>query len=362
MNKSGNINRLSLAEEQSIYRILDASANRCREGLRVIEEYVRFHQEDEQNVKKIKAVRHQFSQICLELDLEQALHARDTPGDVGTKITLPTEMSRQSLKDLVRANCSRVGESLRTLEEYSKLITAGVPASIEKIRYLFYDIEKQLLTENSLRSRLETASLYFLITGENGADGNVSALFETLAREVISAGVDIIQLREKDISDRELLQRAKLLRKWTEGTQTLLIINDRPDVALLCDADGVHVGQEELPVEEVRKIIGNEKLIGVSTHNIKQATQAVEQGANYLGVGPVFPSQTKQFKQFAGLELIRQVAGEIQIPWFAIGGIDCSNVSSIVKAGAGRIAVSQALSKTDSFVDTVTKLKNSLQL
>ncbi len=356
MNKSGNINRLSLTEEQSIYRILDASANRCREGLRVIEEYVRFHQEDEQNVRNIKAIRHQFSQVCLELDLEQALHARDTPGDVGTKITLPTEMSRQSLKDLVRANCNRVGESLRTLEEYSKLITADVPASIEKIRYLFYDIEKQLLTGHSLQYRLEKSSLYYLLTAGQGDEN-----FENLARQAIRAGVDIIQLREKHLSDRELLKRAKLLRKWTQGTQTLLIINDRPDIALLCDADGVHVGQEELPVEEVRKIIGKEKLIGVSTHNLMQATQAVEQGADYLGTGPVFPSQTKQFKQFAGLELIRQVAAEIQIPWFAIGGVNCSNVSSVVEAGAERIAVSQALRKTDSFVDTVTILKNSLQ-
>lgn len=363
MNKAGNINRLSLAEEQSIFRILDASANRCREGLRVIEEFVRFHQEDEQNVRNIKTIRHQFSQVCLELDLEQAIQARDTPGDVGTKITLPSEMSRQSLQDLVRANCSRVGESLRTLEEYSKLIAVQAPAQIEKIRYQFYSIEKQLLTDNSLQSRLETSQIYFLISGEScTGEGSVEENFEAVAREAIAAGVDVIQLREKNISDRQLLKRARLLREWTVGTKTVLVINDRPDIAILCEADGIHVGQEELPVEEVRKIVGQKMLIGVSTHNLAQAKDAVADGANYLGVGPVFSSQTKEFKQLAGIELVKQVTAEIRLPWFAIGGINCSNVSEIANAGANRVAVSQVLCKAGNITTTVTNLKNSLEL
>ncbi len=363
MNKAGNINRLSLAEEQSIYRILDASANRCREGLRVIEEFVRFHQEDEQNVRNIKKVRHQFSQVCLELDLEQAMQARDTPGDVGTKITLPTEISRQSLQDLVRANCSRVGEALRTLEEYSKLIAVEIPAQIEKIRYQFYSIEKQLLTDHSLQSRLETSQIYFLISEEScTGEGSVEENFETVAKEAIAAGVDLIQLREKNISDRQLLKNARLLREWTRESQTLLVINDRPDIALLCEADGIHVGQDELPVEEVRKIVGQKMLIGVSSHSLAQAKEAVADGASYLGVGPVFSSQTKEFKQLAGIELVQQVAAEIRLPWFAIGGINCSNVSRIAAVGANRVAVSQVLCKAGNIATTVKNLKNSLEL
>ncbi len=362
MNKAGNVNRLSLAEEQSIYRILDASANRCREGLRVIEEFVRFHQEDEQNVRNIKEIRHLFSQICLQLDLEQAMQARDTPGDVGTKITLPTEMSRQSLQELVRANCSRVGEALRTLEEYSKLIAVEAPALIEKIRYQFYSVEKQLLQNNSRRARLENSVIYFLISAEScRGEGTDEENFETVAKQAIAAGVDLIQLREKKLSDRELLKRARLLREWTLGTNTLFVVNDRPDLALLCDADGVHVGQEELPVKEVRKIVGQTMLIGVSTHNLSQARDAVADGADYLGVGPVFLSQTKQFGQLAGLELVKQVAAEIRMPWFSIGGINCTNISDVVSAGSGRIAVSQALCETGNTSKTVKILKKSLK-
>ncbi len=362
MNKAGKANRLSLAEEQSIFRILDASANRCREGLRVIEEFVRFHQEDEQNVRNIKAIRHQFSQVCLELDLEQAIQARDTPGDVGTKITLPSEMSRQSLQELVRANCSRVGESLRTLEEYSKLISPEAPALIEKIRYQFYDIEKQLLVDHSLRRRLDLSQVYFLITGELCAgEASIEKNFETVARQAIAAGVDLIQLREKKLNDRELLRRARLLREWTRGTETLLIINDRPDIALLCEADGVHVGQEELPVKEVRQLVGKKMLIGVSTHRLVEARKAVDEGADYLGVGPVFSSQTKEFEQLAGIELVNRIAAEIQTPWFAIGGINSTNVPRLAAAGVNRIAVSQAICKADNIGKTVTILKKSLK-
>ena len=108
----------------------------------------------------------------------------------------------------------------------------------------------------------------------------------------------------------------------TQGTRkTLFIINDRPDLAALARADGVHVGQEELSVKDARSIVGPETLVGVSTHSIEQARQAVLDGANYIGVGPTFPSGTKQFEQFPGVELLRAVAAEIRLPAFAIGGI-----------------------------------------
>jgi thiamine-phosphate pyrophosphorylase len=120
-------------------------------------------------------------------------------------------------------------------------------------------------------------------------------------------------------------------------------MNDRPDLAVLTDADGVHVGQEELSVRDARRIVGPGRLVGVSTHTIEQARQAVLDGADYIGVGPVFPSQTKQFGSFAGLQFVREAAGEITLPAFAIGGITTENVAEVLAAGATRIAVSAAI-------------------
>jgi thiamine-phosphate pyrophosphorylase len=132
-------------------------------------------------------------------------------------------------------------------------------------------------------------------------------------------------------------------------------MNDRPDLAKLSNADGVHVGQEELAVKECRAILGVGPLVGVSTHSIEQARQAVLDGANYIGVGPTFPSATKNFEQFAGLEFLRQVAGEIRLPTFAIGGITAENLHEVLSAGISRIAVSQALLNAPN-IETATQV------
>jgi len=120
-------------------------------------------------------------------------------------------------------------------------------------------------------------------------------------------------------------------------------MNDRPDLAVLARADGVHVGQEELSVKDARTMVGPEALIGVSTHSIEQARQAVLDGANYLGVGPVFPSGTKHFDRFPGVELLRAVTAEIRLPVFAIGGIGLNNLAEVLQTGIRRIAVSGAV-------------------
>jgi thiamine-phosphate pyrophosphorylase len=175
-------------------------------------------------------------------------------------------------------------------------------------------------------------------------DGRTSSeAFADLVRALILAGVQVLQLRDKRLSDRELIERALVLRQLTQGSSTLAIINDRADIAALVRADGVHVGQEELSIKEVRSIVGPEALIGVSTHSLPQAQQAVLDGASYLGVGPTFSSPTKSFAEFPGLELIRSVSQEIGLPFFAIGGITRENLPAVLAAGAARVAVSSAI-------------------
>jgi len=179
-------------------------------------------------------------------------------------------------------------------------------------------------------------------------------------REALKGGADVVQLREKEMPDRRLLDLALSVREWTAAADALFIINDRPDIAAACDADGVHLGQDDLEVRHARQIVGGEKLVGVSTHTIEQARQAVVDGADYLGVGPVFASQTKPFDEFPGLAFVSEVAGEITRPWFALGGINESNIAQVLEAGAERVAVSSAISSADSPAGAARALKGAL--
>ena len=174
--------------------------------------------------------------------------------------------------------------------------------------------------------------------------------FKQFITDIIAGGVDVIQLRDKRADDRLLLSRSRILKDCiaASGREVLFIMNDRPDLAVLAGADGVHVGQEELPVALVRQIVG-ELLIGVSTHSIEQARQAVLDGADYIGAGPVFESQTKEFTHFPGLDYLREVAAEIEIPVFAIGGITADNVEEVYQTGIHRVAISSALLENRSF-------------
>jgi thiamine-phosphate pyrophosphorylase len=156
---------------------------------------------------------------------------------------------------------------------------------------------------------------------------------------LVAAGVHVLQLRDKRLDDRTRLARARRLRELTRGAGTLFIVNDRADLALLAEADGLHVGQEELAVHEARRIVGAEMLIGVSTHSLEQARRAVQDGADYLGLGPTFPSETKHFEHFPGLALLRQAAAEISLPAFAIGGITLDNLPQVLAAGIARVAM-----------------------
>lgn len=340
---------MPLSEYAAALRILDANANRASEGLRVVEDYCRFALNDEHLARRCKELRHRLQQALLALQLEERLSLRDAAGDVGARVTIDTEKDRQTLTEVAAASWSRVEQALRAIEEYGKLVAADLASAAKELRYEAYTLAKASAVMAFSQERLREARLYVLI---NGADS--LATFELRAKQLVSAGVHVLQLRDKRLDDRELLRRAKALRAVTKQTATLFIMNDRPDLALLSQADGVHVGQEELSVAEVRQIVGPTLLVGVSTHNLAQARQAVLDGANYLGCGPTFPSSTKQFEQFAGLEFLRQVAAEISLPAFAIGGIGLEQLDAVLAAGISRIAVSSAI-PSDSVAPTIVR-------
>ncbi len=346
------------AEATATLRVLDAEANRAREGLRVVEDYVRFVLDDRHLTRLCKQLRHELTDALGRISLEHRLAARETQADVGTVLTTASEQSRADAAEVLTANFARLQESLRSLEEFGKLLGAdgaGLAAAFKQLRYRTYTLQRAVdITRGSIE-RLAAARLYVLIDGRPSVEE-----FERLARSLIDAGVQVLQLRDKQLGDRELLERARLLRALTQATPTLFVLNDRPDLAALAGADGVHVGQEELSVKDARSIVGPEALVGVSTHSIEQARRAVLDGANYIGVGPTFSSGTKRFEQFPGVELLRKVAAEIRLPAFAIGGIGRENLDEVLAAGFGRIAVSGAVTAADAPAEAAQELLKRL--
>jgi thiamine-phosphate pyrophosphorylase len=177
---------------------------------------------------------------------------------------------------------------------------------------------------------LDEARLYF-VTG---------IVPERVLAAALEGGVEIVQLREKHASEEELLRAGRSFRRLTREAGALLVVNDSPELALRCEADGVHVGQDDLPVPQVRELVGD-LIVGLSTHSPAQIAAA--EGVDYIGVGPVYATPTKEGRAPVGLELVREAATSAAVPWFAIGGIDESNVDAVVAAGAERIAVVRSI-------------------
>jgi thiamine-phosphate pyrophosphorylase len=338
----------------SVWRILDANLNRAREGLRVLEDFARFLVDNHDVSLKLKSMRHDLvaaeKQLFASAGIGMAdrLQFRDTEGDVGTSQMTDGEQHRSALSDVIIANARRVEESLRSLEEFGKLVSAPFSAAMKSLRYSAYTMEKSLagisapglLGYDDKANRLQQARVYVLIT-----ESMCRLPWQQVVEQSLEAGAGVLQLREKSLNDRELLRRAEWIRAACLNARTLFIVNDRPDIAAICEADGVHVGQEEFSVAEARRILKPGQLVGLSTHNPDQAIQATEAGADYLGVGPVFPSQTKSFQEFPGLEFVESVANSSVVtkPWFAIGGICLERIPDLIGAGAKRVAVTSAV-------------------
>lgn len=345
------------ALEVDTARILDAAANRAREAIRVLEDYTRFVLNDAFLSSQLKQMRHDFAAAIQVLPPPLLLESRNTLSDVGTSISTDAEWQRPSLDSVVQANGKRLQEAFRSLEEFGKVLSAEFAQRIEQLRYHSYTLERALVQGRGARERLANVRLCVLVT-----DALCKASLVGTVKEAILGGAQMIQLREKDGDDRNILARARELRKMTRDTGTLFIVNDRADVARLADADGVHLGQDDLPIHEARRILGPDALIGVSTHDLDQLRRAVLEGATYLGVGPTFPSKTKNFVNLAGLELVKAAFSETSLPAFAIGGIQLDNVADVIAAGANRIAVSNVICAADDPRAVAAKLRQLLSV
>jgi thiamine-phosphate pyrophosphorylase len=350
---------LDLAEPTDVARaarIVDAAANRVREALRVLEDHCRFVRDDALLSAACKELRHDLAAALTELPAGLLLASRDTERDVGTSTSTEAERSRDSLGAIVAANAKRLQEGLRSLEEYGKLLSGDFGTRIERLRYASYTLEKSLILGEASRGRLADARLYALVTEPACRTSLVGTV-----RELVEGGVDVVQLREKGSGDRAILDRAREIREITRRFGVLFVMNDRPDLARLAEADGVHLGQDDLSVSDSRRILGPGALVGVSTHSLEQLRTAVRDGASYLGVGPTFASSTKTFAEFPGIAYVREAAQATSLPAFAIGGITLENVDLVLAAGATRIAVSAALCAADDPRRTAQVFKEKLR-
>ena len=343
--------------DPQVLRIIDANYNRTGEALRVVEDYARFALGSSAASQRLKLMRHRLLQAVSSVAPRAVLVSwRDTAGDVGTHISTEFEKTRTGIGDVVAANIRRAQEGLRVLEEYAKTIDPRAAESLEKLRYELYTAEKGLVNEMDPCRRLLDARLYVLVT-TSLLRGRKP---EEVTRDAIRGGADIIQMREKEMHDGEFLDLARRLREVCRDAGVPFIVNDRAHVAQIVDADGLHVGEDDLPAAEARRLLGAGKIIGVSTHSPEQAQAAIEAGASYIGVGPVNATPTKPTTAPVGLAYVRYAAENVRIPFYAIGGIAPSTAEDILEAGARRLAVCSAIISADDVAAAAACLKSAI--
>ncbi len=345
-----------MGESTKIGRAIDANLNRFGEAIRVIEDCLRFVIEDTHLAELCKRTRHAMADWKKKFGADRWIDMRDADADVGRHNRVADEYVRDGLDDILQANFARALQSVRCLEEFSKTIDDGASTAIEKIRYQVYSLERSVLLTTASCQRMRDVHLYVLIDGRSS-----EREFIEILEHLIDGEADAIQLRDSCLTDRELLRRATAMVELCHNNEVVSIINNRADLAAVARCDGVHLGQDDLPVNKARQIVGSGRLIGVSTHTLQQARQAVIDGANYIGVGPTFPSTTKEFESLAGTEFLQQVANEISMPAFAIGGIHVENLDQVLDAGIRRIAVSGAvLADPQEIAANCRRLKSKL--
>ncbi len=289
-----------------IVRIVDANINRISEGLRVIEEYLRFVAGQKDLTFKLSKIRKKIN--ITETDFVANLLYRDTDKDMRAR-EKPTK--RMDIFILLKANFKRVEEGLRVLEEYTG------NQLYNQLRYEMYELEKEILLKVIKKNIVP--GIYLISDSVN------------ILEFGLNQGVSLIQLRDKKASKTEYLKKALKVKKIVQKFQVPLIINDYLDIALLVDADGLHTGQDDLPIKELRKIFGEHKILGRTTHNFNQGQIAEKEGADYISIGPIWATPSKPGRPEIGFEYLKKAKKQINIPYVAIGGINLNNLAQVLK-------------------------------
>jgi thiamine-phosphate pyrophosphorylase len=328
--------------EQAVYRIVDANFNRSREAIRVVEDYCRFALNSVLLTERAKQFRHELSAAVGKLDAGRLIASRDTPGDVGVGQKVDKQLQRTDLRDSFTAGCKRLTEALRTLAEVMQAINPDAAETIEKLRYDAYTLEKDIIVFSEPAEKFKRVRLYVIITSSLPAD------VISLTHKCVAGGADCIQLRAKDADDDKFFALAAEFVQICKDGDVLSVINDRADIAVATGSDGVHLGQNDLPVEQVRKLQLSPLIIGKSTHSLKELEATCKELPTYVSLGPVFPTPTKPGMAAVGLDYVKQGLEKLVdtgIGHVAIGGITPENIEEVLEAGAGCISVCSAVTE-----------------
>jgi thiamine-phosphate pyrophosphorylase len=330
-----------------LLRIIDANINRLSEGLRVLEDVARFLLNDVDLSRQLKALRHDLAQETKSLRVG-LLSQRNSEHDVGHHYSkdkgLNTEAtSLRSLLDLVTANAKRVEESLRVVEELAKLPDMKPilnSARFEQTRFTLYKLERDLISRITRRDKIERMAGLYVILDRQFLAGRDEL---DTAGQIIRGGARVIQLRDKQSEKRELLLIAQRLKELCSQANVLFIINDYLDLAMAVDADGLHIGQGDLPLPVIRRELPIDKIIGCSVTTLSQATKAQNEGVDYIAVGSIFPTTTKKGVTVVGVDILKELRRRVSTPLVAIGGINQNNIGEVIAAGADVVAVISAV-------------------
>ncbi len=325
-----------------LLRIIDANTNRIGEGLRLLEEVARLLLSDAPLSQQLKGLRHELTKTAWLP--QQLIQARDSEGDVGAGMEVPGEEKQRDLPATIVANARRVQESLRVMEELAKIPGLSLqPEKFSKARFSIYTIEKTLLSRLLRRDKIDRLCGLYVIIDMPSLKGRS---YVEVARQAIRGGARTIQLRDKLQGKKALLPIAQSLKELCAQQNVLFIMNDYLDLALAADADGLHLGQDDLPVAVARRLLPIDKVLGISVCTVEQAIAASNDGADYLAAGAVYPTPSKEI-EVIGIERLHQIKQAVPLPLVAIGGISKDNVAEVIEAGADSVAVISAVLGAD---------------
>ncbi len=329
---------MSNSEYLNIYQIIDANLDRAREGLRVLEDWARFGLGNENIVVRIKNYR----QILGKNHLAIYKNSRNYIFDQCKGLSHEEQMNRKNSDEIIGSNSARVQEALRVIEEFSRGHNMKLSKVASEIRYEIYTIEIELLNLNNRKhyEELIKENNLYAITYQKE---NLLEIIES----ILIGGVKIIQHRFKDGNDRDHLEEAIKINDLCKKYNSLFIVNDRIDIALASNADGIHLGQDDFDLKTARRLLGNSKIIGISANNAVDISNAIKNGCDYIGIGPVFKTSTKKDKKPLGLEKIKFLTKDLTINWFAIGGINKTNISELKNYGFKKVAIVSELMNSE---------------
>jgi len=325
----------------SLLRVIDANIDRASEALRILEDFARFLLDDKELSSELRTLRHQLPKS--DHFLYELLAARQSSRDVGAYTEDDPDTTHRDLPSTAIANSRRAQEALRVLEESAKIYsdTSSLnPSVFQQMRFRIYELEKRLVLRLLRKDRLtRLQGLYVIVDVQILHDRDIIGI----TQQAIKGGASIIQLRDKRRTGSESLDLARTLKHLCTSSNVLFIINDYVDRTLACNADGVHLGQGDMPILKARQLLPIDTIIGCSTSTLPEAHDAQSSGADYVALGSVYPTESKEQFRLAGINTLQKVSQELSVPLVAIGGINKTNIVEVVEAGANAIAVISAV-------------------